>query len=504
VAGGEGSADASHFFFPDFTTEPVASSFFKLSAETSESIDMPDCGATLPTRTPNAPSYSWLTPSGRFAFVESAGDGPCTADTAVFRIDTETASAVLVSGPQTSPAAFRRAGADGSAAIYHKAGELYRWDEGAGSTCLTCSTGGTEVLLNRMVISEDLSRVYFQSPRRLVSPGGIVDAPCAMKSGSACNLYVWHEGEVDFVAVYADNDDRAAQGFSERAVTADATSDGAVLAFISADPRTSAHPTGSTGQIYRYDDRNGRLECVSCPASSTSLPGTWGVPKPQIRARNASDILSGDGRTVAFVTTAPLRAEDVNGTPDLYEWHVGFVRLVTDGVSEFSDTFAIPAAYGVSDDGRNLVFSQAGRHVGNESDALANIYNARLGGGLRLEEPPASCVEDACQGPLEAPPPHTDPASGSFSGFGNVVEGRGCAPTARFRRLMGSARDYSRRAARLRRVAARFSDRRRREATERRARRAAAEAKRRSAAARKESGAARRCRQANRNRGGGR
>jgi len=377
------------------------------SEDGSRLIDMPDCGFQFPQQKAGARIYRWLTSQGATAFVESAGDGPCDLPKGVFRIDLESGDAELISGPQTVAARFGRASADGNTAIYTRSGEIYRWEEGEGSTCLTCATGGTGVVAWPLLITSDLERIYFQSPKQLIAGKGVAGLPCGASSTASCNMYAWHGGEIEFVSVMGNLDGgRGAE-----------THDGSVLLYFSKDERTTADVTGTSAQLYRYEAETGKVECVSCTRIGTATDGS-----PTVEGSQATGTgLSADGRTVAFATTASLVHRDVNNTRDVYEWHDGLLRLVTDGVTEIADeSVGYPEVWGLSDDGRNLIFGQRGRLVGNEADSLTNVYNARVGGGTVLEEPPAPCVEDSCQGPLEAPPALASPGSAAFSGPGNA------------------------------------------------------------------------------------
>ena len=109
-------------------------------------------------------------------------------------------------------------------------------------------------------------------------------------------------------------------------------------------------------QVYRYSDRDGFVECVSCyggpaPQSGGISGGAMGTPF------NSSD----DGRTSPSSPMRNSTEEDINARLDVYEWHNGVTRLVTDGESEFSDTGSDARTSGaLSDDGRTLVFGEGG------------------------------------------------------------------------------------------------------------------------------------------------
>lgn len=301
--------------------------------------------------------------------------------------------------------------------------DIYRWDEEAGaegeSSCLTCiatvpaqvaEAGGN---LTSVLISRDLSHIYFYSPQRLVPGQG--------KQG-ALNLYLLVGEEIRFVATTAtDVLQRSGPALS---------ADGNVLLFetqasaaLSADamPAQCAKPNGGLGncvQRYLYDDRDGSLECISCnhdglTSRSVGAPAS-GTLEPTV--------LSGDGTTAAFATIEALLPADVNDDTDLYEWRYGTLHLITDGASDFQEGLSVPRLWAIDGSGQNILFGLVppeGKLTGFERDGVLNLYDARIGGGFEPPVPETHCVEDSCQGPLQAAPPIEQPASSAFAGRGN-------------------------------------------------------------------------------------
>jgi hypothetical protein len=163
-------------------------------------------------------------------------------------------------------------------------------------------------------------------------------------------------------------------------------------------------------ELYRYDDTDGSLECVSCLHDGVTVhPSGEGFVPFQ---------LSPDGSMIAFETEEALLPRDVNRARDIYEWRNGKASLITDGLSEDAD----PALSTVSQDGSNVFFSAVHPGLtGFEQDGLRNIYDARTGGGFVPPPPPAHCTEESCQGPLAEAPSLDPSASSIFSGRGNVA-----------------------------------------------------------------------------------
>jgi hypothetical protein len=165
-------------------------------------------------------------------------------------------------------------------------------------------------------------------------------------------------------------------------------------------------------ELYRYDDRDGSLECISCRHDVETTSSV--IPAFKFA-------MSADGSTVAFITTEPLVARDVNQGLDIYGWRNGTVHLISDGVRTFQLSFSRPEVSGVDADGKNIFFAVVAPGLtGFEQDSLRNLYDARIDGGFLPPSSPAHCTEDSCQGPLQNAPALPAPASANESA-GNVT-----------------------------------------------------------------------------------
>ena len=141
-------------------------------------------------------------------------------------------------------------------------------------------------------------------------------------------------------------------------------------------PKPARRP-GPLRRAYRYDDRDGSLECVSCEHGGETT-SSFGV-----RGEGASFKPSADGETVAFVTSQALAPHelDINKGSDLYE-RAGAQRLITDGVSGFGQGAPRRCTYALSANGRDVFFKVVDPGLtGFEQDRLANL-DARIGGGF--------------------------------------------------------------------------------------------------------------------------
>jgi WD40 repeat protein len=384
------------------------------------SISVPACGYSQISSESSASEgreRTWLNADASRIFITSAGDGDCAAPVGIYMIDVNAGTVTLVSGAQTAGTSFIRANRAGTELLFSKGGDLHRWRDGEGEECLSCGSGLT---IGEGTASPDLSHLYFCGPPPPASPSSV-----------NCSIYVWRERGISFVADRSQVVDR---GFGLSPMQT--SEDGNQLIFKSTRPLiTSADPTGWNGgdataggaratQLYRYDDNTGIVECVSC-----ADPPGGGLPGEEIFSANNAPAISADGQTIAFATDAKVLPGDINGRYDLYEWHDGLLRLVTDGESEFPNGFGgKPRVWGLSADGRSLIFSVGGvRLTGNEQDSVGNVYDGRVGGhGFPPPPPPASCAEDSCQGPLAAPPSLPGIATLTSSGPDNPPAKRPC------------------------------------------------------------------------------
>ncbi|HEY2334174.1 MAG TPA: hypothetical protein VGH58_04095 [Solirubrobacterales bacterium] len=378
-------------------------------------------------------------------YFETRPDGNCGGSYGLYERNRETDTTTLIDpGTPSRNVEFIRATPDGRSAYFatfsqldpadqNTGADVYRWDEEAAPgqryTCLTCVVPNADIAffnggLLPIMVSDDFSHVYFQSRAQLVPDQG--------EAGSL-NTYALSGGEIRFVA---------GEGVGRMGVSggnagkpgALLSSDGDVLVFRSDEGAEGLTADSLPAQcsvfgelkpcqeLYRYDDRDGSLECISCRHDGETTASVTPTFK---------FAMSADGSTVAFITAEPLVARDVNQGLDVYEWRNGTVHLVSDGVRSFQLSFARPEVSGVDADGKNIFFAiVAPGLTGFEQDGLRNLYDARIDGGFLPPSPPAHCAEDSCQGSLQSPPALPAPASANESA-GNVAESHGRRPCAR-------------------------------------------------------------------------
>lgn len=371
-----------------------------------------------------------------------------TGDDTVTRVSTP-----AVSGPE-GEAIVARTSADARTVVYtsparvtaedsNSAIDLYRWSEGGGSQCLTCSVSDPGIELDaygypqNLKVSKDLSHVYISTQLHLVPGIGANGEP---------NLYVLANGQFRYVS----------PGVVGSGVTllqhSTATPDGRTLVFLSAAEGITSDNNGGHVEAYRYSADDGGVECLSCNRGGVSTDSI--APPPNrpfmyfVNPPNGAEAqpLSNDGGTYVFKTEAALLPQDANGGPDIYEWHDGTLSLVTDGEGEYGgDAFVPLSLEGITADGTDILFRVAAHLTGFERDGVAQLFVARTGGGFAPPTRDATCNEDACQGPLDGAPSFTQPGSAGLIGPGDAREAakprkRAAKPCRRARHGKASAK----------------------------------------------------------------
>ena len=352
-------------------------------------------------------------------------------------------------GPQ--PAAFWTATADDSEVFFTTNEALtddavpgrvglydYQVDKPAGErlTLIAMSPGATNIYVNGA--SDDGSYVYFTAakPLRPEDPAG----------ANLGDVYVWHDGSLRFITTRNEavpNGTYAAgqEGWGETIARAldgfRVTPDGKRIVFVSRDLETArragaedAHgPDGNYVEVYTYDYESGRISCVSCSPANAQPAGEAGFDNSYLRDADASygvgvhttyldRPLSDDGRFVFFDTANALLPQDTNGHRDVYEYDTssGQLHLISSGTCDCNSFFT-----DASPDGRNVFFATYQQLVRADIDGNADLYDARVEGGIPAQNQPvpAACVGDDCQGPASSAPGFSLPSSMMFAGVGN-------------------------------------------------------------------------------------
>ena len=243
--------------------------------------------------------------------------------------------------------------------------------------------------------------------------------------------------------------------------TAFVSKDGETLLFRSSEKLT-AYDNEGVSELYRYSAADGTLRCVSCPPSgeaagkgpklgSVGFPGPLAPPLGSIpstsRATSPPTATASSSRprkpwcprTPTEKRAAPVVVPNV--TPaclDVYEWEApntgtctttapgysplneGCIYLISTGKSTFPSFFA-----DASESGDDVFFFTRQGLVGQDQDELQDVYDARVGGGLASQNPPAPnpCLStEACHEGPPAPPAQPSAGSETFVGPGNQAQ----------------------------------------------------------------------------------
>lgn len=219
---------------------------------------------------------------------------------------------------------------------------------------------------------------------------------------------------------------------------------------------TSAHlapeDVNDAQAVYRYDFQTGELTWVSHAATgfasgnegrnatiaATPVKGDGS----ELDVEDWDRAISEDGQDIVFSTAERLQADDDNGGSgpsscemtkftvseetagcDVYEWHNGVVSMISDGRDPKGSGAPV-----ISASGRDIFFFTHTQLVGQDTDALQDLYDARIDGGFPAPTPESSCAGEACQGAPSTAPTFSAPGTQSFTGGGNLTPGSTAFP----------------------------------------------------------------------------
>ncbi len=246
------------------------------------------------------------------------------------------------------------------------------------------------------------------------------------------NLYVWHNGEIRFIATLSRQDEAAEAGASQEFGLANdwnpslgrrtvrVSPSGEFVVFMSAASLKSSNfpggydnrdlaSGGSDEEVYLYDAGSGSLVCVSCnpsggrPIGPSNIPaGTHsegGGAATAGRSVYQPRVLSEDGGRVFFETADALVPRDTNGQIDVYEYEGGRDYLISGGKSNEESSFVDASA-----NGSDVFFVTRQQLVSGDTDNLVDLYDAREGGGFPQASVPSSCGGEGCRPLLSQQP----------------------------------------------------------------------------------------------------
>jgi hypothetical protein len=287
--------------------------------------------------------------------------------------------------------------------------KLYRYNAGPKTVTLISpkSPDGGSVGSVRGV-SPDGEYVYFRSTSQYIPGQGLNGT----NEPGADNLYMWHDGEVSFIAAERHPElDRGS--FPSFRLSAN----GRLVSFQSTDRLTAYDNTDATpgpgggsradAEVYVYDAEAKRVTCVSCNPSGERPSGTAegqdagsAFPSaPEYQFLNPQRGVGDDGH-IFFTSRDSLVPADVNGVEDVYEWRNGQPHLISTGTGSEPAFFS-----GASSSGDDVFFATRQRLVSSDRDGLGDYYDARVDGGFAHAAEASLCEGlDTCHGSESRPP----------------------------------------------------------------------------------------------------
>jgi hypothetical protein len=160
------------------------------------------------------------------------------------------------------------------------------------------------------------------------------------------------------------------------------------------------------------DDENRAIS--GCPHAVTEDPGEQHAEEEECPEGTY------DGEYIVFTTTEKLQTDDENGNSDVYLWHNGTVSMISDGQGArvvSKESFQVGKEAAISATGSDIFFTTEAQLVGQDTDPLLDVYDARVDGGFPAPPNPTPCSGEACQG-TAASPPSFGSATSSFAAAG--------------------------------------------------------------------------------------
>jgi hypothetical protein len=330
--------------------------------------------------------------------------------------------------------------------------------------------------------SDDGSRVYFVANGDLDGGGPAKSGNCHQLEFNSwvgsCSLYLWENGEITFVAPMDvssgaydwTNWQQTSSGpfFSNDSAfpSAMVSADGSSLVFTSDKKLSTEDNVGPScfregnrcREYYRFHVGDSGLICITCNPIGAPEAGEASLQTISVGAghfltqpfipRN----LSASGNRFFFETSDKLVPSDTNGDvecpysggfqfsgpdcQDVYEWEAdgvgschaegglgGCYYLISTG-KEPTPTFLAQS----SESGNDVMFFSHSTLVPQDQDALADIYDASVGGGLAAQHPvtPPHCEGEGCREEVTSPPGANGAGTAVFEGPENPAPKHKC------------------------------------------------------------------------------
>jgi hypothetical protein len=331
-------------------------------------------------------------------------------------------------------ATFAGVSEGGKRVFYVEGGDLFAYDTEA-KTAIAFSESSDVTPVN---VATGGTRAYFISPTVLTSepnPEG------EEAEGGKENLYLSEEGQISFIGIVTERDVVGEErpdgnvgglglwveslGFSAPAIDPSRTTpSGATFLFESRADLTGFNSEGFA-QVYRYDQTQNRLTCLSCsptgtpPTSDASLQSV-AASQPSLLPASAHAKIpnqSPDGKRAFFQTAEPLVVADTDKLLDVYEWEEdgvgscekpgGCTYLISGGHSSSPDfLFAMSAS------GNDVFFRTTDILLSRDLESTLSLYDARVEGGFPEPVIPPECEGEGCHPYTPPPAIPTKPPSG--------------------------------------------------------------------------------------------
>lgn len=339
------------------------------------------------------------------------------------------------------PANFAGATPDASKIFFTTGEQLTDDDTGSGANlyeyAVDAPAGHHLTLISRgdvVGVSADGEYVYFTGEGELL-PGQ------ATVRGSR-QLYVWHKGELRYIGAGENIVSNDAPWRASAVTVGQMTSqvrvspDGKHFVFVTLsnhmaeslgyDNEDARCPRGDAClEVYEYSYDTDKVVCISCDADGAPPAGDAAIASLNeqdttkfIPTQHLPHALNDDGN-VFFDSPDPLVPQDTNGKFDVYEYFAASdsLRLISSGESSGDSHFEDATA-----DGSDVFFVTNQRLVGADIDENADLYDARVDGGIAAQQGSAAveCSGDLCQGNAAEPPALSLPSSLTFAGAGNL------------------------------------------------------------------------------------
>lgn len=366
---------------------------------------------------------------------------------------------------QAGAAVYQGASADGSKVFFTTAQKLLNSDENelpdlyeydfskpSGKNLILISSGQPGHAVTGVVrTSSDGSHVYFVQSGVLATAqnentwrNGQGEEQHEKAQEGTPNIYAYDAvtGEGKFVASTGEDTGGVTESFDEglgeeevhgpRERHAQTTPDGRYLVFSSRGQLAGDTNSGAARAAYRYDFQTGELTWVShaTPGFTPLNAGDDAIVAavPGSPSGSEADMLdwsraiSDNGEYIIFTTAERLQASDVNESLDVYEWHNGGTGLISDGHDPLGGSGEgkhLTVASGMSASGSDIFFLTHTPLVGQDTDALVDLYDARVAGGFPAPPAGTACSGEPCQGPASKQPSFGAATSSMFPASGN-------------------------------------------------------------------------------------